>query len=260
MARLSTASSAVHGNGHATAPTTAQASRPLQQSTDEDFEFDSPHYQAKTKSLPSDVSLLPNGSRSLSLIALQAFLLGLTLAGCTLSTAWLALRGFSIWRLPCFFTCLSLFHFLEFWTTAHFNPTAARADSYLLYSNGTAYNVAHALATLEILISNFMPRYQTLLVNSYTIVAGSLLVFGGQLVRSVAMAQAGTNFNHMPQRVHREGHVLVTNGVYGFLRHPAYFGFFWWALGTQMLVGNKICMIGYLLALWTFFSRRIVGM
>lgn len=164
-----------------------------------------------------------------------------------------------LWRLPAFFACLSLFHFLEFWTTAHFNTPGARADSFLLYSNGTAYNIAHSLATLEIILSSFTPAYQAFCVSHYSIAAGVSLVVVGQVARSVAMAQAGTNFNHTPQRVRKQGHELVTNGIYSWLRHPSYFGFFWWALGTQMLVGNKVCLLGYLLALWTFFSRRITG-
>jgi protein-S-isoprenylcysteine O-methyltransferase len=73
------------------------------------------------------------------------------------------------------------------------------------------------------------------------------------------MAEAGTNFNHTLAKIKREGHVLVTTGVYAWLRHPSYCAFFWWALGTQVLVGNKICFLGYLLVLWNFFRRRIKG-
>lgn len=247
------------GNGHATAPANAETARPLREYTDGDFDFDSPQYEAKAKPLPFDPSLLPRGSRSLSSIGLQAFFLGFILAGCLLSTAWLVSQQKTVWRLPSFFASLSLFHFLEYWTTAHFNPPAARASSFLLYSNGTAYNVAHTLATLEIVVSNVLSSYQSLYVNRYTITTGAVLIVIGQLVRSVAMAQAGTNFNHTPQKVRKEGHILVTTGVYGWLRHPSYFGFFWWALGTQVLVGNKICLVGYLLALWNFFHRRIIG-
>ena len=29
-------------------------------------------------------------------------------------------------------------------------------------------------------------------------------------------------------------HVLVTNGIYKIFRHPGYFGFYLWALGTQV--------------------------
>jgi len=71
------------------------------------------------------------------------------------------------------------------------------------------------------------------------------------------MAQAGTNFNHIPAREHRAGHELVTRGVYGYLRHPSYFGFFWWAIGTQLLVGNAVCGVVYVVVLWIFFNNRI---
>jgi protein-S-isoprenylcysteine O-methyltransferase len=73
------------------------------------------------------------------------------------------------------------------------------------------------------------------------------------------MAEAGTNFNHTPAKIKKEGHVLVTTGVYAWLRHPSYCAFFWWALGTQVLVGNKISFLGYLFVLWNFFKRRIRG-
>lgn len=263
MARQSSSSSAAKGNGHPTPPTNAEepslASATTQDRTTYQFDFDTPTYAARTKTLPYDPSLLPSGSRSLSSIGLQSFWLGFTLAACLMLTAWLALEEHHIWRLPAFFACLSLFHFLEFWTTARFNLPAVRASSFLLFNNGTAYNVAHTLAALEIMISTFFPSYQTYLVKNYTVWTGFGLVLVGQFVRSVAMAQAGTNFNHTPAKVHKEGHELVTTGVYAWLRHPSYFGFFWWALGTQVLVGNKICLVGYLVALWTFFHRRIIG-
>lgn len=31
-----------------------------------------------------------------------------------------------------------------------------------------------------------------------------------------------------------EEHKLVTNGVYNFMRHPSYVGWFYWSLGTQV--------------------------
>ena len=262
MARLS-ASSAAKGNGHPTPPATAgepsTTSASKHEDKSEDSDFDLATYAARTKALPYDPSLLPSGSRSLSSIAVQSFWLGFTLAACLMLTAWLALEENRVWRLPAFFACLSLFHFLEFWTTARFNVPAARASSFLLFNNGMAYNIAHTLAALEVITSSFFPFYQTLLVNNYTVAIGIALVAIGQLVRSIAMATAGTNFNHTPAKVYKEGHELVTTGVYAWFRHPSYFGFFWWALGTQVLVGNKVCFVGYLCALWTFFSRRIVG-
>ncbi|KAF3325791.1 Pentatricopeptide repeat-containing protein [Carex littledalei] len=41
------------------------------------------------------------------------------------------------------------------------------------------------------------------------------------------------------------------------MRHPSYCGFFVWAIGTQFMLCNPISFIGFLLALWRFFSKRI---
>ncbi len=71
------------------------------------------------------------------------------------------------------------------------------------------------------------------------------------------MVHAGSNFNHLVQSKKRKGHVLVTGGVYRYLRHPSYFGFFWWGLGTQVVLGNAVCLVGYAVVLWRFFRRRI---
>ena len=263
MARKSTSSSAANSNGHAPKPeaTTEEQQQPSSvpgsetlHEVEEDF---SPH--DRRAAITYDPSLLPSGRRSLSSISLQSFCLGFTLAGCLCVTTYLLLSGYSLWRLPTFFACLSLFHFLEFWTTAQFNMPAAQASSFLLFSNGVAYNVAHSLATLEIVVSAVFPWYQSLLVTPYTILVGLTLVLLGQSARTLAMAQAGTNFNHTPAKTKVEGHVLVTGGIYSWLRHPSYFGFFWWAFGTQVLVGNKVCAVGYLFALWNFFYRRVKG-
>ncbi len=86
---------------------------------------------------------------------------------------------------------------------------------------------------------------------------GFALMVVGQVVRTIAMAQAGPNFNHQLQHRRKEGHVLVTDGIYRLLRHPSYFGFFWWGLGTQIVLGNGLCFVGYAVALWRFFMLRI---
>ena len=74
------------------------------------------------------------------------------------------------------------------------------------------------------------------------------------------MIHAGSNFNHLIQSKKKQGHVLVTGGIYKHLRHPSYFGFFWWGLGTQVVLGNTVCLVGYGVVLWRFFRRRIESM
>ena len=44
---------------------------------------------------------------------------------------------------------------------------------------------------------------------------------------------------------------------YAFLRHPSYAGFYYWAVGTQLVLSNPLSTILYGLAAWTFFRHRI---
>ena len=222
----------------------------------------------------SPTTSFAESKRSLSAIALRAFLLGVTLgASLTLTVVLLQPPLNPLWRAPCFLAALSTFHLLEFYITARYNPTAATVSAFLLTGNGYAYNVAHSLALLECTLRNYVaPRYYTdwLRLQPFNaflpadggariawLTLGLMLLLGGQGVRTLAMAQAGTNFNHLVQSKKKHGHVLVTHGIYRWLRHPSYFGFFWWGLGTQVVMGNLICLVGYAVVLWRFFSLRI---
>jgi protein-S-isoprenylcysteine O-methyltransferase len=212
--------------------------------------------------------LLPSGSSSLSGISLRSNLLGLT-SGLPLTLTLLPLFTSTtsppLPRLPLFLFALSTFHFLEYYTTARFNTTHANISAFLLTSNGLAYNLAHTSAILEYTATTSLwPRYSLLallpsnLRPLYTTLGFSLMILG-QAVRSTAMAQAGQSFNHTVQQRRRESHILVTEGVYSVLRHPSYFGFFWWAVGTQVWLGNGLALLAYVLVLWKFFRGRIEG-
>ncbi|KAL4778313.1 Isoprenylcysteine carboxyl methyltransferase family-domain-containing protein [Aspergillus varians] len=220
-----------------------------------------------TTATTSDALLRPSGSKSLSGISLRAFLLGTKLGLSVSLTIVLLLRQPTphyLWRLPFFISSLCLFHFLEYYITAAYNTRYADVSAFLLTSNGWAYNVAHISAALECLLTYvFYPHDSyfdfTAPVHGVKlqVILGLLLMGLGQTVRSLAMAQAGSNFNHTVQVERKEGHSLVTRGVYAVLRHPSYFGFFWWGIGTQLVLGNVVCLVGYAVVLWKFFSHRI---
>ena len=215
---------------------------------------------------------LPNGRKSISSIAEHAICLGTVLGVSLVLAVQLALAGHYLWRIPFFSSILAIFHFLEFDMTARYNPPDAKVSSFLLFNNGRAYNIAHTTAVIEVLLRYwFLPSRYPTVVSASKVVAGNLqwlpsipmllgiaLVILGQVFRSLAMKQAGTSFNHIVQSSKKEDHVLVTSGVYQFSRHPAYFGFFWWGLGTQLVLGNPICFVAYTAVLWKFFSHRIM--
>ena len=158
--------------------------------------------------------------------------------------------------------------------TSRYNPGDAKVDSFLLSANGRGYNAAHGLAVGEVLVRAgwrggwfgvggqrlmMMGGWSALpaLSSRYTVVVGFVLLFVGQAARSLAMARAGSSFNHLVQSTKRDDHVLVTTGIYAFSRHPSYFGFFWWGLGTQLVLGNWVCFVIYAGILFVFFRERI---
>jgi len=207
-----------------------------------------------------DKQFLPHQTKSLSGIALRSFLLGIILSLSLSLTLLLLYQGNPIWRAPFFLTTLSTFHFLEFWTTAYANSASATISSFLLSSNGSAYNIAHSASLLETVLSHiFFPSILLPLLHRLFLSLGLALIVIGQATRASAMLTAGTNFSHVVRHTKASSHQLVTTGIYSVLRHPSYFGFFWWGIGTQLVCGNAICLVGYAVVLWRFFDRRIKG-
>jgi len=152
-------------------------------------------------------------------------------------------------------TMLCLFHFMEFLTTALYQPQQLTHDSFIT-NHSIAYTMAAIAAWIEyILESYFFPQYK----HNYfhMIIIGLILVIIGQFIRSIAMWTCGKNFSHRIMYHKRDDHELVTTGIYSILRHPSYFGWFYWSIGTQILLCNPICFILYLYASWSFFKERI---
>lgn len=221
-------------------------------------------------SLPTPSSQSTSADKDPAAISLRANILGLTAGLSLAATLYLLLLSDPspnpLWRAPLFILTLSIFHFLEFYVTAVANPPFATVSAFLLSQNGNAYSIANTCALLEcILHYTLFPDFNLLspqlLGSSWFqtswLSLGFAGIVAGQVIRTTAMVNAGTNFNHRVQLHKRVGHELVTGGIYSLLRHPSYFGFFWWGLGTQVVSGNSICLVGYALVLRRFFKERI---
>lgn len=86
---------------------------------------------------------------------------------------------------------------------------------------------------------------------------GLAMVVIGETIRKMAIVTAGRAFSHLIKVHHEEHHRLVTHGIYGFVRHPGYCGFFIWSVGTQIMLLNPICIIAFAVVVWKFFAGRI---
>ncbi|BFZ60356.1 farnesyl cysteine-carboxyl methyltransferase [Saitoella coloradoensis] len=155
-----------------------------------------------------------------------------------------------------FVALLAIFHILEYYVTARYNPIRVKIDSFLL-SNGIGYPIAQACGILEFLIElYYFPELKTV---SNAFYLGLAITLFGQVFRFIAMAQAAQSFNHQVQSAKLDDHVLVTDGLYKYFRHPSYFGFFWWGIGSQIMLANPVSIIAFGFVLWRFFSQRIEG-
>ncbi|KAL7250988.1 hypothetical protein ACSBR1_012917 [Camellia fascicularis] len=87
---------------------------------------------------------------------------------------------------------------------------------------------------------------------------GLVMVVIGEIIRKTAILTAGQAFTHLIKTYHdEEHHKLVTRGVYRFVRHPGYCGFFIWSIGTQIMLCNPISTIAFAIIVWKFFAKRI---
>ncbi|XP_031649892.1 protein-S-isoprenylcysteine O-methyltransferase isoform X4 [Oncorhynchus kisutch] len=127
-------------------------------------------------------------------------------------------------------------------------------DSFLL-NHSVEYTVAAVSSWVEFTIEKLsIPELKQL---SWLSLVGLVMVLCGDFLRKSAMLTAGSNFNHIVQNEKAQSHVLVTDGVYAFFRHPSYVGWFYWSIGTQVMLCNPVCIAGYTMASWRFFRERI---
>lgn len=170
---------------------------------------------------------------------------------------------------------MSVFHYSEFLAIAWTNPNSLNLESFIL-NHSVHYTIAAITSWLEFILEvNFFPGnypYLQIFFNK-TIklcmnptemkefkilwIIGGVLCLGGEILRKVSMLTAHSNFNHVVQFTKAKEHELVTWGVYSLMRHPSYVGWFWWSIGTQLILSNPICTILYAMASWKFFSDRI---
>ncbi|KAF9055419.1 ICMT-domain-containing protein [Hymenopellis radicata] len=159
----------------------------------------------------------------------------------------------STYQLGFFVAAWAAFHWAEFAVTAGWNLEKCSVDSFLL-DNGATYHIANGTALTEYLLTlYFKPSWKA---HPYVSIIGIFLVLAGQALRSGAMIHASSNFSHVIEHRKRNAHVLVTNGIYAWFRHPSYAGFYYWALGTQLVLQNPVTFCVFLVLLWRFFYYR----
>ncbi|CAM9936028.1 unnamed protein product, partial [Discosporangium mesarthrocarpum] len=178
-------------------------------------------------------------------IGLAGFLIGLVLGihlsiiGCHLVIKGLVLSRLLQWSL--YATSLSFFHFSEFFVTAMHKPGVVSYDSFVL-NHSKEYTSALLACWTEFWFEAFLLPW--LKPHPVVVCLGLAITLVGHCFRVAAMWTAGKNFDHQIMEKKEVSHKLVTWGVYRYLRHPSYFGWFWWSIGTQVCwggIGTQVC-------------------
>lgn len=150
---------------------------------------------------------------------------------------------------------LSFFHFSEYFVTSLTNPSTLCLSSFLI-EQSLAYVLAISGSFVEYTLEVYLfPDFK-----KFNLIAlmGLVLAVVGELIRKLAMFTAGRNFSHTISAKKSPNHELVTHGIYSLFRHPSYAGWFYWAIGTQILLQNPICFVLFTVISYQFFKSRII--
>jgi len=148
----------------------------------------------------------------------------------------------------------SFFHLWEYSYVAMFHPRELTTDSFLI-NHSQLFYIAWVVAWCEYLLESWL--FPSIKGIRLLIFLGFVVCLLGQGIRTLSMYTAGTNFHHLVREEKEKGHKLVTFGIYQYLRHPAYFGWFYWAVGLQLILCNPLSFVLYAFAAWRFFEDRI---
>ncbi|TKR87405.1 hypothetical protein L596_011807 [Steinernema carpocapsae] len=148
---------------------------------------------------------------------------------------------------------ISFFHISEFTVIALTNRPTLKKDSFLL-NHSVEYWMAAVASWIEF---TFETRYAPWIFSNNISEAGFTLCILGELIRKTAMIQASGGFTHLVATSKVSSHHLVSTGLYSFMRHPGYVGWFLWSIGTQLTLCNPFCFVAYAYVTFQFFNDRI---
>lgn len=158
-------------------------------------------------------------------------------------------------QLYLFFISLCLHHFAEYFFILNYHYDLLTFSSFLI-DQSKEWGFAISFSIIECLVENYF--FHWLKLNIFFIALGLICTLIGHVFRIGALFTGKTNFTHLIAYEKEPEHVLVTSGIYSLSRHPGYFGFYIWSVGTQIMCLNPISIIAFTLVNFAFFRNRIL--
>ncbi|GAB4838419.1 protein-S-isoprenylcysteine O-methyltransferase [Ancistrocladus abbreviatus] len=151
------------------------------------------------------------------------------------------------------FFAVIFFHISEYFLAASIHGRSNVTLQSLLISKHYMTAMACSLLEYSLEITFFPTLKEFWSISNF----GLTMVVTGEIIRKMGILTAGQAFTHLIKIYHDDDHKLVKHGIYGFVRHPGYCGFFVWSVGTQVMLLNPICTVAFAVVVWHFFAERI---
>lgn len=150
------------------------------------------------------------------------------------------------------FILISLFHLNEFNSLAMYLPSSVNHNLFLLWNNfgSWQYWTVILVSIGECLVSVKTVNF----IGNGIRFCGAGLTLTGIGLRHLSIKHLGQSFSHY---ITDQKQPLVTSGVYAYIRHPSYLGFYLYVLGIQMYLNNVIMTVMSVVILTAFFRKRI---
>ena len=165
------------------------------------------------------------------------------------------LKNDIFFQIHLYYISLVIYHYTEYLSVLIYHFNKCSWHSFLIdQSKEWIFSILFSFGEYYIEMIYFK-KIKTCLI---FIILGLIILIIGQFFRISALFTGKISFTHVISYKKKKEHVLVTNGIYSISRHPSYFGFFIWSIGTQILCFNPICIISYIIVLFIFFKDRIL--
>lgn len=155
-------------------------------------------------------------------------------------------------RISIYFATVSLFHLLEFISISKFLPRTVNHNLFLIWNNrgSEEYWIIQALSIIEYVL---LKNYKTY---SFISMLGLSILISGIIMRYLSIKHLGKSFSHYIE-VDKNEQDLVIIGIYKWIRHPSYLGFYLYTIGLQLYLNNLLTGMLCVIILKLFFTKRI---
>lgn len=113
------------------------------------------------------------------------------------------------------------------------------------YSKRYAFNFVTLLIIFQLLGIQVVPFGNNLVIQVF----GLILTIIGVVISIMARRDLGTNWAHAAEFQIRRNQVLVTHGIYKYIRHPIYSGMMLSIVGAELVAGSYLFVVLFIILL-----------